>query len=226
MAHGVSVLLLGAPNAGKSTLANRLLRRERSIVADEAGTTRDLVEEATSFLGYPFRLVDAAGLREASDSVEQEGVRRATAAAKDAGIRLFVVDGSQPEWKASIFESDRRDSGALAVLTKRDLPHRLSVDEVEMALGVPVVEISDGDEGGLARLRAQILYRSPFAQPQAPPILTPFLDSHVRQLEESLKHLERGNFSEARDSLLSLVASGNQNRGENEPHEKGLHQHR
>jgi tRNA modification GTPase len=91
---GITLALCGAPNAGKSSLMNRLLGTERSIVNATPGTTRDTIEAGASLGGYPFRIIDTAGLRETEDPVEQEGVRRARKAAQDADLRIHLVDAS------------------------------------------------------------------------------------------------------------------------------------
>lgn len=94
--EGVSVLILGRPNVGKSSLMNALLGESRAIVTDVAGTTRDTLEEPLVLAGYPVRLIDAAGVRETDDPVEKEGVRRASDKAMTADLILLVLDGSSP----------------------------------------------------------------------------------------------------------------------------------
>jgi tRNA modification GTPase len=92
---GFVITLVGAPNAGKSALLNRLARRDAAIVTEIPGTTRDIVEVRLVLGGFPVILADTAGLREAADRVEAEGVRRAKARAEDADLRLGVVDVSR-----------------------------------------------------------------------------------------------------------------------------------
>lgn len=93
--EGVSVLILGRPNVGKSSLLNALLGEARAIVTDIPGTTRDTVEEQLVLGGLPLRLVDTAGVRDTDDRIEQEGVRRAREKAAAADLILLVIDGSQ-----------------------------------------------------------------------------------------------------------------------------------
>jgi tRNA modification GTPase len=93
---GITVAIVGPPNAGKSSLLNRIARREAAITSPYPGTTRDIVEVAIDLAGYPVVLADTAGLREADDPVEREGLRRARARAADAEIRLFVFDARCP----------------------------------------------------------------------------------------------------------------------------------
>ena len=92
--EGLVVAIAGPPNAGKSTLLNRLAKREAAIVSPHPGTTRDVIEVHLDLDGYPLTLLDTAGIRESSDPVEQEGVRRARARAAAADLTLWVTDAS------------------------------------------------------------------------------------------------------------------------------------
>ncbi len=95
LAEGASILLVGQPNVGKSSLLNALLGEDRAIVTSVPGTTRDLLEEGLTIEGVPVRLVDTAGLRESSDVVELEGIKRAEKKLAEADLVLFVVDSGQ-----------------------------------------------------------------------------------------------------------------------------------
>jgi tRNA modification GTPase len=94
---GIMVAIIGPPNAGKSSLLNRIARRDAVITSPVAGTTRDIVEVAVDLEGYPVVLADTAGLRDSDDVVEQEGLRRALRRAEEAEIRLFVFDARCPD---------------------------------------------------------------------------------------------------------------------------------
>lgn len=118
--EGVSVALIGPPNAGKSSLLNRLARREAAIVAATAGTTRDVIEVQLDLGGYPVVLADTAGLQTARDEVEAEGVRRALARAAQADLKIVLFDAC--DWP----EVDARtvgliDADSIVVLNKSDL---------------------------------------------------------------------------------------------------------
>lgn len=92
IAEGVPVAILGAPNRGKSTLLNALLKEDRAIVSDTPGTTRDTLEESLTLGGIRFRFIDTAGLRETADDIEAEGIRRAWAKAASARFILYLID--------------------------------------------------------------------------------------------------------------------------------------
>ncbi len=119
---GFTVIILGAPNVGKSTLLNALARREVAIVSDQAGTTRDLIEVHLDIYGLPVVVIDTAGIRETEDAIESEGIRRALERAAHADLKLVLFDGTaQPDegTKALI------DSQCLVVMTKGDLANRV-----------------------------------------------------------------------------------------------------
>jgi len=122
--EGFRIAILGPPNAGKSSLMNRLARREAAIVSPVAGTTRDVVEVRLNLAGYPVWVADTAGLREASDAIEAEGVRRALARAEEADLRVWVFDSSQPGTENVSRETSAGAAareGDLTVLNKADL---------------------------------------------------------------------------------------------------------
>jgi len=121
--EGYRVALLGAPNAGKSTLLNALAAREAAIVTATPGTTRDIIEVPLVLAGYKLLLADTAGLRETDNEIEAEGVRRAKAWAAAADLRLWLVDGSLPDTEAPPRELQ---PGDICVITKRDLPENES----------------------------------------------------------------------------------------------------
>lgn len=117
---GVHIAILGAPNAGKSSLLNRLAGREAAIVSAQAGTTRDVVEVHLDLGGWPVIVADTAGLRDSDCEIEAEGVRRAHARAAAADLRLCVFDGATyPDLDAATLEMI--DDATLVVINKRDL---------------------------------------------------------------------------------------------------------
>lgn len=121
--EGFSLAIVGQPNVGKSSLFNRLLSRNRAIVTEIPGTTRDLVSETVEFAGIPVRLVDTAGIRETGELVEQLGIERSYEAMADADLTLVVVDGtarSAPE-SLALIERARAHGRLLVVANKCDL---------------------------------------------------------------------------------------------------------
>ncbi|MDP2883733.1 MAG: tRNA uridine-5-carboxymethylaminomethyl(34) synthesis GTPase MnmE [Ignavibacteria bacterium] len=111
---GVRVALAGAPNVGKSSLLNAFLREERAIVTSIPGTTRDIIEESVSLGGLLFNLSDTAGLRESTDPIEQEGVRRAEERLMNCDILLLLLDGTRPLHPAEVVSSQKLISGVEA----------------------------------------------------------------------------------------------------------------
>ncbi len=116
---GVNIAIIGAPNAGKSSLLNALARREVAIVAARAGTTRDVIEVHLDLGGYPVILADTAGLRESDDEIEAEGIRRARARAASADFKLVLFDASMPVLNRQTL--DMIDENAIVLATKADL---------------------------------------------------------------------------------------------------------
>jgi tRNA modification GTPase len=160
MVHaGLMLAIVGRPNAGKSSLFNRIVERERAIVTASPGTTRDLVTERVSLGGIPVELVDTAGMREASDEAEQIGVRKSREALADADMVLMVLDATvspgQEELELLATLAQRR---ALVVVNKSDLAHPAAAMEEALAgLGLPVVHTSALSGEGVGELKQQML---------------------------------------------------------------------
>ena len=132
--------ILGAPNAGKSSLLNALAGFERVIVTDIPGTTRDAVEQTVTLGRHLLRLLDTAGIRETADKVEELGVARALQAAQTCQLALFVVDGSKPltpEDEAAM-DAALQAPEAIAILNKQDLPCVMDPSELPFAYVIPV----------------------------------------------------------------------------------------
>lgn len=150
--EGALVVLAGRPNAGKSSLFNALLAQDRAIVADEPGTTRDLLEERLIVHGIPVRLVDTAGLREASGAVERQGVRRAEEQLRRADLRLRVIDASAPDVAAEASALATLPAGStVAVFSKADLVPAASLPSVPSGMRAVLVSARTG--AGMEALR-------------------------------------------------------------------------
>lgn len=155
---GISVLLLGRPNAGKSSLLNALSGTERAIVSHLPGTTRDLIEETVSIQGVPVKIIDAAGIRSHhADCIEQEGVRRALDKATEADLVLLLIDGSAPlgEDMPALVDA-LAVTPYLVVVTKGDLPQMVALDAVTAPLGV--CRVSARTREGVDQL-GQLIFR-------------------------------------------------------------------
>ncbi|MFR3140372.1 MAG: tRNA uridine-5-carboxymethylaminomethyl(34) synthesis GTPase MnmE [Lacrimispora saccharolytica] len=155
--EGIKTVILGKPNAGKSSLLNLLVGEEKAIVTDIAGTTRDVLEEQISLGGISLRMLDTAGIRSTADRVEQIGVERAKEHAKNADLILYVVDASVPldENDGQIMEL-LKDRKTILLLNKSDLETVISKEELTARIDAPVLNISAREETGLAELEALI----------------------------------------------------------------------
>ena len=157
MSEGVKTVILGKPNAGKSSLMNVLVGEERAMVTDIAGTTRDTLEEHIRLRGISLNVVDTAGIRDTEDVVAKIGVTKARTAAEDADLIIYVVDASVP-----LDENDRdiiemiRNRKAVVLLNKTDLEQVVSVEELEKQTGHRVIPVSAKEETGIEELEKEI----------------------------------------------------------------------
>ena len=157
---GWRVVIVGRPNAGKSTLLNALVGEDRTIVADEPGTTRDWVEAEVAWDGERIRVVDTAGMREGSDRVEATAVRRSRQQAAEADVVVTVVDGSLDCGVRAGEISDPGWQATVPVVSKSDLPRRARVGPQ-----VRAIEVSAHTGAGLGELRSRILTALPAREP-------------------------------------------------------------
>ena len=153
--EGITVVLAGRPNVGKSSLLNALVRADRAIVADLPGTTRDVLEEFVNIRGIPVRLLDTAGLRQSADVIEREGVRRSHEALERADLILAILDASVPlaaEDRPLLAQALEKPS--IVVINKSDLPTRWEPSEIGPCSAV--VQTSATSGAGLEDLRDAI----------------------------------------------------------------------
>lgn len=154
--EGVDAAIIGSPNTGKSTLMNLLAGRQRSIVTELPGTTRDVVEEQVELAGVPLRLADTAGLRDSQDPVERLGVAAAQEQLRSAQLVLAVFDRSRPLTEEELARLDELDPArTVAVLNKADLP--VGVDETVLRTRFPYAAALSAKSGhGLRELEEQV----------------------------------------------------------------------
>ena len=150
--EGVRTVIVGKPNAGKSSLLNVLLKEDRAIVTDVAGTTRDTLEEKAVIGGVPLNIVDTAGIRDTDDIVESIGVDKAKSEIDRADLIIYVVDGS-----VELSDEDRdiagyiKDKNAIVILNKCDLELKVTFDDIQMLFDkdISIIESSMKDNEGI-----------------------------------------------------------------------------
>ncbi len=157
--EGIRVVLCGKPNVGKSSLLNALLKQQRAIVTDIAGTTRDVIEESAQINGIPLVLVDTAGILEPRDLIEEEAIKRSHHSIESADMVLLVLDVSRP-----ISEEDKlllgkiKESNVLVVLNKTDLPNVLDEASLHgLIKDLKAVRVSALDKSSIEDLEAAIV---------------------------------------------------------------------
>ena len=203
--EGGQVLILGTPNVGKSSIFNALLGSSRSIVADQAGTTRDLVSERLDLEGLAVTLVDSAGLRQTTDEVEGAGVERARGALGVAAAALVVLDRSRPLAEGDLEAVAETAGGSQVVaVNKVDLPAAWEPSERAELGDSTVVEVAATSGRGLAGLRAGLsrALAGGEALRDSPAVAN---RRHIGLLEEAAAALEAAGASVARGSTEEFV---------------------
>jgi tRNA modification GTPase len=197
---GLTMAIVGRPNAGKSSLFNRLVERDRAIVTATPGTTRDLVTERISLEGIPLELVDTAGLRETFEEVEQLGIARSREALADAAIVLVVLDATEPmnDEERSLLAA-LHDRPALVAINKSDLAgsgRALHADEFAAAESqIPAMATSALTGDGIATLRDKIVTLATGGAAAEPGLLTNL--RHQLAVSTARKAIEDGNAANA-----------------------------
>lgn len=155
--EGIKTVILGKPNAGKSSLLNYLVGEDRAIVTEIAGTTRDILEEYISLNGITLRVIDTAGIRDTEDVVEKIGVGKARQMAEDADLILYVVDSSMP-----LDENDQeimellKGRKSITIYNKTDLTPVVDIEFLKEKTASPVIPISAVEETGISQLEEEI----------------------------------------------------------------------
>jgi len=208
--EGIRTVICGAPNAGKSSLLNRLLGYERAIVNQTAGTTRDTIEELINLRGIPLRLIDTAGLREVDEAVEREGIERSRAQIAGAELILQVVDASRSALEVESLEIPER-ARLIRILNKSDLPLHSDWNGAEGFM------VSCLDEGSVEELRGRVFDRIVEGTPLSSANLVSINSRHqfclsraMEEIEKARKIMEEGHSPEfvAMDLRSALDAVG------------------
>ena len=158
MREGLSTVIVGRPNVGKSSMLNNLIQDNKAIVTEVAGTTRDVLEEYVNVRGVPLRLVDTAGIRDTEDIVEKIGVERSRKALSEADLILFVLNNNEPltEDDQTLYEVIKNED-VIVIINKTDLEQRLDMNEVKEMIGdMPLIQTSMLKQEGIDELEIQI----------------------------------------------------------------------
>lgn len=155
---GINVSIIGKPNVGKSSLLNRILRQERAIVTDIAGTTRDLIKEDIELAGIKLNINDTAGIRETADVVEKIGVQKSIEASENSDLNLVLFDISR-----ELDEEDEKiinlanTTKSIGILNKVDLDKNLNVEKLKEKINFELIEISALKNEGISKLEKSII---------------------------------------------------------------------
>ena len=205
--EGLMIAIIGPPNAGKSSLLNALARREAAIVSAIPGTTRDIIEVHMNLAGYAVTLADTAGLREAADVIEDEGIRRAKARAADADFKIVVFDGAvypaRDETAASMIDAD-----TLVVVNKADLLSHPASTETDKTTGQTIQFMSVKSGFGMDVLLARVeeLVRKKADTGAAMPLTRARHRKALEQCREALRRSRAADLPELAAEDLRLAA--------------------
>ncbi|HDA9461377.1 TPA: tRNA uridine-5-carboxymethylaminomethyl(34) synthesis GTPase MnmE [Staphylococcus aureus] len=158
MREGLSTVIVGKPNVGKSSMLNNLIQDNKAIVTEVAGTTRDVLEEYVNVRGVPLRLVDTAGIRETEDIVEKIGVERSRKALSQADLILFVLNNNEAltQEDYTLYEVVKNED-VIIIVNKMDLEQNIDINEVKDMIGdTPLIQTSMLKQEGIDELEIQI----------------------------------------------------------------------
>lgn len=194
--EGIRTVILGKPNAGKSSLLNLLLGEERAIVTEIAGTTRDTLEEDVMVQGIPLKVIDTAGIHETVDTVERIGVEKAKKSLEDADLVLYIIDGSRPlDEDDSYIKSLLQDRRVIILVNKIDVEQVVDKSWITSNIQAPLIEISAVTGEGLTKFKDTLTEMFFHGK----------LSMNDQVYITNLRHREA--LSEAKDSLIRVLDS-------------------
>lgn len=196
--NGHKIAIIGAPNAGKSSLLNALLEEERAIVTDIAGTTRDTIEEEIIINNHTFKFIDTAGIHKASDTIEKIGIEKSHAMIKESDITIILIDLSS-EISDEIKALSEKTDNAIIVYNKTDL----SGEKNPLRVKDPVY-ISAKEKSGLEALKQSIIDHVSFNTKDDTPLITK--QRHFDSLSESLSALDKTLHGLSSDLSIDLIS--------------------
>ncbi len=198
--EGTTVVIVGRPNVGKSSILNRLLGEDRAIVTPIPGTTRDTLEEGLNIEGHLMRIIDTAGMRDTTDAIEQEGVRRGKAALKRADIALFILDANQEDIDVGgAIECKKK----IVVLNKIDLPSKIDIGLIRAKFPTdPIVFLSAITGEGFSSLKKQLVVPG---EEKEPPLVA--LLRHKNALERAERAMQRALQSAKENAHVEFLAA-------------------
>ena len=187
--EGIRIVLMGAPNVGKSSLLNQLAQEEAAIVTEIPGTTRDTIQRTISIAGMPVRVIDTAGLRETDDVVEQKGIERTLAAIKDATLVLRLMDSSRPSIaEDSVQNAIPAGKPRITLFNKIDLVNENP--RIEEQAGNSAIYLSAKTGAGIELLRKKILEIAGWRFNQADEGVFMARQRHLEALQQAKRYLE------------------------------------
>lgn len=206
--NGISLAIIGAPNTGKSSLMNLLLKEDRVIVSEIPGTTRDIIEDELNVKGIPVRLMDTAGVRETDDVIEKKGIEKTAAAIVSADLRIFLFDASR-----EINAEDRslfaqvKEKKNVCVLNKTDLKIMTGPGMIEKEFGVKVLPLSVEKKTGIPELESAIadFYFSFGCDPAKDVMVTNLRQEDL--LRNARQHLDKARLAAEKGLSEEFIAS-------------------
>ncbi|MBE9502878.1 MAG: tRNA uridine-5-carboxymethylaminomethyl(34) synthesis GTPase MnmE [Proteobacteria bacterium] len=206
--EGIHVVIAGRPNVGKSSLLNRLLKEKRAIVTSIPGTTRDMIEEVINIKGIPVNLIDTAGIRETTDVIESEGIKRTKNKLKDADLILYMIDDKGIKSTDKVIVEETGEQKVLIVINKEDqLSTEIKKKAIKEMKSLPHVFISTKQNRGVEQLKDRIYETVMTHGVDSIPTVVISRKRHKIGVEKAIKSIERAQIC-VKDSLpYELISS-------------------